>query len=268
MATVVGDAVAQSPTFFTLWIGNNDILGYATGGGSGDLPTNSDAVAGTIDDMLQALTANGAKGAIANIPDIMGSPYFTVMSTKIPYNGLVLTEQAQVDGLNAAYAPLGITFQLGQNPFIVQDAVSPYPRQMKETDIFLLRLPTDSIQCFGYGSLTPIPHKYILDAIETANVTSAISVYNQNIQALAGQYGLAYVDSYKMMQDLKAGIVSDGVTLNSEFVTGNAFSLDGIHLTQVGYAYVANQFIMAINEKYGSNLPTVSLASYPGVDLP
>lgn len=34
-ATVVGDAAAQNPTFFSLWIGNNDILGYATSGGSG-----------------------------------------------------------------------------------------------------------------------------------------------------------------------------------------------------------------------------------------
>src|SRR5690606_3977599 len=34
-ATVIGDAVAQNATFFSLWIGNNDILGYATSGGSG-----------------------------------------------------------------------------------------------------------------------------------------------------------------------------------------------------------------------------------------
>ncbi|HET8804213.1 MAG TPA: G-D-S-L family lipolytic protein, partial [Aequorivita sp.] len=34
-ATVIGDAAAQNATFFSLWIGNNDILGYATSGGSG-----------------------------------------------------------------------------------------------------------------------------------------------------------------------------------------------------------------------------------------
>jgi hypothetical protein len=26
---------AQAPTFFSLWIGNNDVLGYATTGGDG-----------------------------------------------------------------------------------------------------------------------------------------------------------------------------------------------------------------------------------------
>ena len=35
-ATVLGDAMAQSPTFFTLSeIGGNDVLGYATSGGVG-----------------------------------------------------------------------------------------------------------------------------------------------------------------------------------------------------------------------------------------
>lgn len=267
-ASVLTDALAMEPTFFSLWIGNNDILGYAMDGGDGDWITDTDTIAGTIDYMLQALTANGAKGVIANVPDIMGSPYFTVMPGKIPYNGLVLTRQGQVDSLNFAYAPLGITFQIGQNPFIVEDAVSPFPRQMEATDIFLLTLPTDSIQCYGYGSAVPIPHKYILDAAETTLVNTNIAIYNQIIQSLAAKYDLAFVDSYAMMQNLYNGITSDGITLNSEFVTGNAFSLDGIHLTQVGYAHIANQFIEAINSKYGATLPTVSLTGYPGVALP
>src|SRR5690606_30571774 len=34
-ATIIADAVAQDPTFFSLWIGNNDVLGFATSGGAG-----------------------------------------------------------------------------------------------------------------------------------------------------------------------------------------------------------------------------------------
>jgi hypothetical protein len=34
-STVIDDAAAADGTFFTLWIGNNDILGYASSGGSG-----------------------------------------------------------------------------------------------------------------------------------------------------------------------------------------------------------------------------------------
>ena len=37
-ASVVGDAIAQNPTFFSLWIGGNDVLGYATSGGVSTSP--------------------------------------------------------------------------------------------------------------------------------------------------------------------------------------------------------------------------------------
>ena len=97
-ATILGDAAAQQPTFFTLWIGANDVLGFATSGGSGvDQLGNLDpstyggadisdpnVVAGSIDAVLATLTAGGADGAIANIPDVTTIPYFNV----VPYNPL------------------------------------------------------------------------------------------------------------------------------------------------------------------------------------
>jgi lysophospholipase L1-like esterase len=265
--SVINDAINIHPTFFTLWIGNNDILEYAAAGGNGWI-TNTDSLQGIIGYMLDTLTATGAKGAIANIPDIMSAPYFTVMSAKIPYNGLVLTDQQDVDALNAAYQPLGITFALGQNPFIVEDAITHFPRQMKPTDQFLLTLPSDSLLCYGFGSAIKIPHKYVLDENEIAKITTAIGEYNQVIYNLTTLYNLAFVDIYQLTQDLKVGIITDGIKLTGDFVTGNAFSLDGIHLTQMGYAYVANHFIMSINENYNSNIPTVSLTQYQSVILP
>ena len=37
-STILEDAMAQNPTFFSLWIGNNDVLGFATSGGDGTKP--------------------------------------------------------------------------------------------------------------------------------------------------------------------------------------------------------------------------------------
>jgi len=42
--------------------------------------------------------------------------------------------------------------------------------------------------------------------------------------------------------------------MTNSFVTGGAFSLDGIHITARGNAYIANKFAEAINAKYGSTL--------------
>lgn len=86
-ATVIGDAMAQSPTFFSLWIGNNDVLGFATSGGDGSNPITPTA---TFDQaygaIIATLTSGGAKGVVANIPDVTSIPFFTT----VPHNPVPL----------------------------------------------------------------------------------------------------------------------------------------------------------------------------------
>lgn len=264
-STLIGDALAQNPTFFTLWIGNNDALLYAVGGGneSGDSITGPAYFDGYLGTILNTLKTTNAKGAIANIPSITDLPYFTT----VPYNGLALTEQAQVTGLNAAYNGTGITFQLGANPFVISGS-GGVPRQIKSNEYILLTVPQDSIKCHGWGSTVPIPAKYVLDEQEIAAVQSAISQYNTSISAYASQFDLAFVDMNRLMTQLRSGISFQGVALSQTFVTGNAFSLDGIHLTPIGNARAANEFIQAINAKFNSQIPFVNAAGYPGVRFP
>lgn len=113
-ATIIGDAAVQNPTFFTLWIGNNDILSFATSGGlgvdqTGNLDpstygsndiTDPNVFAGVLDGLLQTLTANGADGIMMNIPDVTSIPYFTT----VPYNAIPLDE-ATAGVVNQAYLP-------------------------------------------------------------------------------------------------------------------------------------------------------------------
>jgi lysophospholipase L1-like esterase len=115
-ASVMGDALAQSPTFFTLSeIGGNDVLGYALSGGSGvdqtgnynpatygssDI-TDPNVFASVFSGMVTALTANGAKGVVANVPYITNLANFTT----VPYNPIPLDAgtAAQLNGAFAAY---------------------------------------------------------------------------------------------------------------------------------------------------------------------
>ena len=55
------------------------------------------------------------------------------------------------------------------------------------------------------------------------------------------------------------GINVGGVTYTSAFLTGGLFSYDGVHPTAFGYAYIANLFIDAINDKFGGNIEPVDL---------
>ncbi len=121
MATVLGDAMAQSPTFFSLWIGNYDVLGYATTGGDG---TNSitpiDGPPGfgfnqTYGALIATLTSGGAKGVVANIPYVTTTPHFTT----VPHNPLdpsnpdfgpqIPTLNTIFGALNQIYAAVGAT---------------------------------------------------------------------------------------------------------------------------------------------------------------
>lgn len=118
--TVLGDAVAQTPTFFSLWIGGNDVLSYATSGGVTKTqdPTNGEEITPTAtfqfayNNLIAGLTANGTKGVVANLPAITTLPHFTT----VPYNPLtakllgknnVIEGIATITALNSQlYGPL------------------------------------------------------------------------------------------------------------------------------------------------------------------
>ncbi|WP_228853599.1 SGNH/GDSL hydrolase family protein [Aegicerativicinus sediminis] len=85
-ATILGDAMAQSPTFFTLWAGNQDILGYAYSGGESnpdseeyDPLTDLATFSFSYSTLVNTLTSGGAKGVVANIPDINSLAHFTTV---------------------------------------------------------------------------------------------------------------------------------------------------------------------------------------------
>jgi hypothetical protein len=266
-SSVLQDAMKLAPTFFSLWIGNNDILAYALAGGENTAITEINTFNFAIHNILTNLTGNGAKGVIASIPDVKDIPFFTT----VPYNGLILIQQQQVDALNEAYGngAIGITFSLGANPFVIADPASPAGiRQIASGELILLNIPQDSLKCAGWGSAKPIPGQYVLTASEIGTISSTVTAYNQIIADLANQFGLAFADMNQYMRDLSSGIIYNGETFTLTYVSGNALSLDGIHVTPKGNALVANQFIGAINRKYGAGIPLVDITKYRGNILP
>ncbi len=262
--TILGQAMMQNPTFFSLWIGNNDILEYALDGGEGRPITSDEMFSAAIGGLIATLTSNGAKGVVMNIPDITALPFFKY----IQYNMLVLDDdQAQM--LTAAYSALGIKFNKGMNPFIIADAIRPGGmRQIKENEMIVLSIPQDSLKCAGWGSLKPIPEKYVLDETEIGNIIQATQRFNDIIKTAAESKDLAFVDANAIFKSALSGWVYDGMKFNLTFVTGGIFSLDGVHLTARGNALTANFIIDAINAKYNSSIPKVDINNYPGIIFP
>jgi len=113
-STVIGDAIALSPSFFSLWIGNNDILSYATSGGIGvDQTGNLDPATYGPNDItdpmvfgsayqtqVDLLVGTGASGgALVNIADVNSIPYFTT----VPVNPIPL-DAATAGLVNSQFA--------------------------------------------------------------------------------------------------------------------------------------------------------------------
>ena len=113
-ASVLGDAVAAQGTFFTVWLGGNDVLSWAVEGGAP--PDGEDSVAaqltnpntltniGSFTAAYQAvitsmLSVEGSKGVAITIPPVTLLPFFRL----VPFNPIPLNE-ANAAALNAGYA--------------------------------------------------------------------------------------------------------------------------------------------------------------------
>ena len=120
-ATVLGDALSLNPTFYTLWIGSNDVLGYAASGGDDTLDQITPLTGGvgigfteTYNFILGALVNSGADGLVANLPNVTDAPYFTTVPyapldpSNPSYGPLIPTLNTIYGALNGVYAFLGV----------------------------------------------------------------------------------------------------------------------------------------------------------------
>lgn len=299
--SILVDAMVQNPTFFSLWIGNNDVLGYATTGGDGSdpitPPTGAPGVGfdGTYTALVSTLTSNGAKGVVANIPDVASIPFLTTVG----YNPIPELTQAQADQLNAGYAAyngglaaarnLGLISEAEQTQrTIVFSAGKKRPVVMLDeylTDISVLnpglvkmRLTTpedyivlssqgvsaQSHLATGNGTQFPLSDRWVLSKKEVEEIRTATAAYNETIKGLAAANGLAFVDAHAVLNQLKnGGILFDTYHFTNQYVQGGAFGLDGVHLTARANAYIANKFLEAIEKTYGSSFKKYKPQAFP-----
>jgi hypothetical protein len=278
--SVIADAAVQQPTFFHLWIGNNDVLGSALAG-TDLFMTPADTFAKYYPMAVGALLASGKtpKGVLGNIPDVTSIPYFTTISQKLPWNGVPLSADTAAL-LNTLYTLQGhpeIVWKAGLNPFVYQKEDGTLA-QMEEGDLFLLTLPTDSVKCRGMGIvdftkqpipyICPIPGKFVLTKSEQANLKTRTDQFNTIIKQVATSQNLALADMNTYLKGFASGMVFDGIKVDLTFVTGGLFSTDGVHLNPRGNAIAANYFIQAINARYGSTIPQADVTKYPGLVFP
>jgi len=254
---------AKPFSFFSNWLGNNDALLYATSGGAGDVLTDKTVFNELYQLLIGTMTAGGAKGVVATVPDVTSIPYFNTVTV-----GAIL---AGVQKVNPAAKALFINALVSGTTYA--------PRQATASDLIVLTFPTSMIGApvntpfgslpYGLTPYTPIDNQYVLDANEVTLTQDYVKSYNQTIKTVAASKGLAVFDAYAFLNQVKQyGLVEDGVFLDSQYIQGGIFSLDGVHLTPRGYSIVANEFIKAINAKYGTTIPLADITQYHSILFP
>lgn len=314
-ATMLGDALSQNPTFFTLSeLGGNDVLAFATSGGAGvdqtgnidpatygdDDITDPNVFANVFSSVVSDLTSIGAKGVVANVPNIADLPYFTT----VPHNPIPLDAAtagflnsvaaygAYNGGIQQAFAYLvnvagvmsqevadleiakrTITFAEGDgNAVVIIDesltdltAINSQLLNMRQAtveDLLVLPAssfigtlanPNDPTTVNGVG--VPLADKWVLVPSEQEEIKTATEAYNEAIaNVVSSNQNIALVDLNQILTEVATiGADFDGFNLTSDLVTGGAVSLDGIHLTARGYAFMANKFLEAIDAKFDTN---------------
>lgn len=262
LGTEVQQAIALHPTFIAIWIGGNDALGAVLAGNTAAL-TPLDKFTADYNSMLDQLIAGAPNAGIVvgNIPDnILALPY----ATTIPPILIDPATQKPVIGPDGGPIPYIADFGGGN--------VGPLPLGS------VVLLPAASLIGSGYGlppalaSIAPfnqlpnvgkpLPPGNFLTPDQLATIKQRVDDFNTAIEAAAGARSIPVADIRGLFNDIADGMTVGPMTLNASFITGGVFSLDGFHMTDIGYTLFADQYIKTINQAYGTQIPLAGLAGF------
>ena len=271
LGTAAQQAAAQHPTFVVAWIGGDDFFLAATSGSAKDCGTSPPFVQclNTVDQFKTQYAAilDAIIAANPNAGFVVGD-FPAAVFTQMPYTSLIpaivldttlkpVLNNGQpiplfgiVNGAPAAL-PLGSTVLLGS-----------------ATKLFTgLGIPPQLASLPPFNTLPnsgkPLADSDVLTPAEQGAIAARITAINAAIKDVASARNIPVADVSGLFNRIATGKVSvAGVTLTTAYITGGAFSLDGNHLTDIGYTLLANEFIKATNSGYGTHIPLAPTARF------
>lgn len=261
--------MAAQPTFVTLEIGANDVLGAATHGDS-TLLTPVASFESQFTAIADSIDLTGAKVAVANIPNVDVIPHFSAgVILYCLHNGGPFCPAAA--GLPPATPPYSLA------NFVVDSSCAPSGvNAVAAGDSMLVTFPaiaqiTGTLSAGGGAYLNCaagvaevnqgaglVPAGAVLTKATAKAIVVNVLTLNAYIQQQATTRGWALVDLNGLLaahaaQIPKFPLFSAGPPPSVSF--GPLFSLDGIHPTPAGHKAIADAFATAINAKFGTTLP-------------
>jgi lysophospholipase L1-like esterase len=244
------------PTFVSVWIGNNDILGALTNGsnpGNPALVTPEPAFEANYGPILDSIQKVGAKAVLVGVGDVGLIPYAS--------SGAIYwcIKNQPACGFTTP-APFPITFQVLLNcaPKVA------FPTSNGDSVFVPWVVGVPKLAAAQAGATTTldcsVDNEVVLPS-EYKTLRTAVQGYNAYISAQAQHRGWAYVD-INALEAYRADPtkIASFPTLPTppsqpNVLFGSYFTLDGVHPSAAFHRVFADSIISAVNRTYGTTIP-------------
>ncbi len=237
-STLLNDAIATKPTFFTFWLGGNDVLQYASSGGADESlltdPSTFKAVYDAAIDRLMSET--DAKGIVLNVPPVSLLPFFQAVPRTVTVpEALRDTLEAGLDNVNRAIAGWNMEIDSRGDLSESEKAALKRPSLSKDFDAYPVLIADESLSDAavpdGSGGTFVIPKVRNIDTSPSELVpTGELILLSAGSVLSAGEQGFSplapltnenvlnkeELTSINTSVALFNGIIEDAVATNSD----------------------------------------------------
>lgn len=266
LGTQLEQTIAQNPSFVAIWIGGNDLLSAVAGG----TPNNLTPVAtfkASYETMLNTLIQRlpGAGMVVGTLPT---SPFAVPLVNTVP--PFIVNPATRQPILGPDGKPIYLVADLGGGQF-GQLPVGSFVLLSAAAKLGTgFGIPAALAQVPPFNTLPnvgkPLSDSDVLTPTEITAIVTRANEYNTIITQAAAARSIQVADIKGLFDRVTVnpstglgGIQAGPIRLTNAFVTGGFFSLDGVHLTDLGYILFANEYIKAINQGYDAEIPLASI---------
>jgi lysophospholipase L1-like esterase len=244
------------PTFVSVWIGNNDVLGAATSSTNGGDSTRITSVANfqtRYGAMLDTVAAAGPSGVVLiGVANVTAIPFFSQGATYWAIkNGLVPGSSfPAVFTVSANCAPIssGIPGARGDSTLV------PFPYGAALLGAATAGAPRN-LDCADTVPQIVVPS-------ELVKLSSSVTAYNAYISSQATARGWAYVNPNTTLDSLRTiatavrpfPLIGQPCSVNP---FGTAFSCDAVHPSAATHRLLAEKLRQGINTAYTTAIPPI-----------
>jgi lysophospholipase L1-like esterase len=276
--TAVEQAALLDPEYILLWIGNNDILGYVLSGGEKpELITGADTFQSELRAILTYLQGHTtAKIVLANIPEYLpfgyaldgvfvdGSPKLFDPTTLQPIDftgsgGYIDLHIEPEDGGTVTHLLLTAAAAYIEKGMGIDPADLAGLTEQQKALLAGVTLPSVAV---------PLTKDLVLTDSETQTALDTIDDFNTIIASVAADPDISVpvVDANSLMRPETEPPLLPGDPMAFALMSqdNTRYSLDGIHPSNYGHAFIANEFIDTMNSRFGLNIPKLDPEKYKG----